>query len=150
MDCTKCYVAVTESDVKKIFIKLKFLVLVVRMVRTVPFLGFSCSSKGLATFQPRQAGDKAGSILRPHNSCDSTALMRGTQKFGLTGGSLWQLYPHQDQPAHRGGFGIDPRLGAAALRASVVSREDSRPQHILKFYHHSSLNNRAHHGLTVK
>ena len=33
-----------------------------------------------------------------------------------------------------GGFGIDPRLGAAALRAPSAFREDSRSQAILKFY----------------
>ena len=32
-----------------------------------------------------------------------------------------------------GGFGIDPRLGAAALRAPAASKEDSRPHAILKF-----------------
>ena len=30
------------------------------------------------------------------------------------------------------GFRIDPRLGAAAVRAPAVSRENSRPQAILK------------------
>ena len=37
------------------------------------------------------------------------------------------------------GFGIDPRLGAVALRAPAAYREDSRPQAILKFHHPSSL-----------
>ena len=32
-----------------------------------------------------------------------------------------------------GGFGIDPRLGAATLRAPAASKEDIRPQAILKF-----------------
>ena len=44
------------------------------------------------------------------------------------------------------GFGIDPRLGAAALRAPAASREDSCPQAILKFYRPSSLDYRARHG----
>ena len=44
---------------------------------------------------------------------------------------------------------IDPRLGAAALRAPAASREDSRPQAILKFHRPSSLDYRAHHGLPV-
>ena len=33
-----------------------------------------------------------------------------------------------------GGFGIDPRLGAAALRVPAASREDFRPQAILKLH----------------
>ena len=38
-------------------------------------------------------------------------------------------------PTHTpGGFGNDPRLGAAALRAPAASREDSHPQTILKFH----------------
>ena len=41
---------------------------------------------------------------------------------------------------------IDPRLGAAALRAPAASREDSRPQAILKFHRPSSLDYRARHG----
>ena len=45
------------------------------------------------------------------------------------------------------GFGIDPRLGAAALRAQAVSKEDSRPQVILKFHHPSRLDYRARHRL---
>ena len=46
-----------------------------------------------------------------------------------------------------GGFGIDPRLGAAALRAPAAFREDSRPQAILKVHRPSSLDYRACHGL---
>ena len=38
---------------------------------------------------------------------------------------------------------FDPRLGAAALRAPVASKEDSRPQAILKFHHTSSLDYKA-------
>ena len=48
-----------------------------------------------------------------------------------------------------GGFGIDPRIGAAALRAQAASKEDSRPQAILKFHHTSSLDYKARHGLLV-
>ena len=47
------------------------------------------------------------------------------------------------------GFGLDPRLGAAATRAPAASREDSRPQAILKFHRPSSLDYRARHGLPV-
>ena len=47
------------------------------------------------------------------------------------------------------GAGIDPRQGAAALRASAASREDSRPQAILKFHRPSSLDYRAYHGLPI-
>ena len=42
---------------------------------------------------------------------------------------------------------IDPRLGAAALRAPAASKEDSRAQAILKFHLPSSLDYRARHGL---
>ena len=48
------------------------------------------------------------------------------------------------------GVVIDPRLGAAALRAPAASREDSRPQAILKFHRPSSLNYKIRHGLPVK
>ena len=48
-------------------------------------------------------------------------------------GTLWQPHPTQDQPAPQGGFGIDSRIGAAAPRAPAASRENSRPQAILKF-----------------
>ena len=47
------------------------------------------------------------------------------------------------------GIGIDPRLGAVSLRAPPVSREDSRPQAILKFHCPSSLDYRARHGPPV-
>ena len=68
-------------------------------------------------------------------------------EFGLTGGSLWQPHRPQDQPASPGGFGIDPRLGAATLRAPAASKEDSRPQAILKFHRPSSLDYRVRHEL---
>ena len=38
---------------------------------------------------------------------------------------------------------IVPRLGAAAIRAPAASREDSRPQLILKFQPGNSLNYRV-------
>ena len=41
---------------------------------------------------------------------------------------------------------IDPRLGAAALRAPAASMVDSRPQAILKFRPPSSLDYKARHG----
>ena len=47
------------------------------------------------------------------------------------------------------GFGIDLRLGAVALRAPAASREDSRPQAILKFHRPSSLDYRVRHELPV-
>ena len=70
-------------------------------------------------------------------------------EFGLTGGSLWQPHYPQDEPATPGGFGIDPRLDAAALRAPAASREDSRPQAILKLQRPSSFDYRARHGPPV-
>ena len=39
---------------------------------------------------------------------------------------------------------INPRLGAAALRASAASREDSRPQAILKLQPRNSFDYRVH------
>ena len=45
---------------------------------------------------------------------------------------------------------INPRLGAATLRAPAASREASLPQAILKFHRPSSLDYKAHHGLLVK
>ena len=39
---------------------------------------------------------------------------------------------------------IDPRLGAAALRAPAASREDSRPQAILKLQHRNSIDYRVY------
>ena len=57
--------------------------------------------------------------------------------------------PPQDQPASLGGFGIDHRLGADALRAQAVSREDSCLQAILKFHRPGSLDYRARHGLPI-
>ena len=44
---------------------------------------------------------------------------------------------------------IDPRLGAAALKAPAASREDSRPQAILILHRPSSLDYRALHGPSV-
>ena len=70
-------------------------------------------------------------------------------KFGLTGGSLWQPHCPKDQPAPPEGFGIDPRLGAAALRAPAASKEDSRPHAILKFHRPSSLDYRVRHELPI-
>ena len=71
-------------------------------------------------------------------------------EFGLTGGSLWQPHRPQDQPAPPEGFGIDPRLGAAALRAPAASKVDYRPQAILKLHRPSSLDYRARHELPVR
>ena len=72
--------------------------------------------------------------------------MRGTQQNWSL---VWQEGPYdnhtapQDQPAPPEGFGIDPRIGAAALRAPAASREDSRPQAILKFQPCNSFDYRA-------
>ena len=70
-------------------------------------------------------------------------------EFGLKLGTLWQPHPTQDQPASPGGFGIDSRIGAAAPRAPAASKENSRPQAILKLHSLSSLDYRARHGLPV-
>ena len=57
--------------------------------------------------------------------------------------------PPPGEPAPTGGSGIDPRLGAATLRAPAASREDSCPQAILKLHRPNSLDYRARHGLLV-
>ena len=65
-------------------------------------------------------------------------------------GSLWQPQPPHDHPAHPGWYRIDPGLDAAATRVPSASREDSRPQAILKFHRPISFDNRACDGLPVK
>jgi len=74
--------------------------------------------------------------------------MRGTKQVGIWSEmrSFWQPHPTQDQPAPPEGFEIDSRIGAAAPRAPTVSKEDSRPQAILKFRPPSSLDYKARHG----
>ena len=67
-------------------------------------------------------------------------------------GSTLYLGMDQGQCTHPGALGvcrIDPGLGAAATRVPAASREDSRPQAILKLHRPSSLDYRAHHGLPV-
>ena len=95
----------------------------------------------------------ASSILTPHNRYDLTSPMRTTQQN-------WNLVckegPYDNHttlrtnPHPQGGFGVDPRIGAAALRAPTASRGDSNPHAILKFHHSSSLDYRACHGLPVR
>ena len=75
------------------------------------------------------------------NSTDARRLAE--LEFGLTGGSLWQPYRPQDQPAPPEGFGIDHRLGAAALRAPAASGEDSHPHAILKLQPRNSFDCRV-------
>ena len=67
------------------------LVLVVRMVRTepynasVPFWDLAAHPRGMHPFNPVKLGigrdPTASSILTPHNSCDLTPPMRGTQQI---------------------------------------------------------------------
>ena len=57
--------------------------------------------------------------------------------------------PHPGPTYTPRGFGIDPWLGAAALKAPAASREDSRLKAILKFHLPSSLDYRARYGLQV-
>ena len=59
-------------------------------------------------------------------------------------GTLWQPHPTQDQPSPAGGFGIDSRIDADALRAPAASKENSRPQAILKFQPRNSFDYRVH------
>ena len=71
--------------------------------------------------------------------------MRGTQQnWNL----VWQEGPYDNHTAPRTnpytqGFGIDPRLGAATLRAPAASKEDFHPQVILKFQLHNSFDYRV-------
>ena len=48
-----------------------------------------------------------------------------------------------------GGFGIELRLGAAVIRAPASSKEDYRPQAILRLYRPSSLDDRIRHSIIV-
>ena len=57
--------------------------------------------------------------------------------------SLWQPHNPHDQPAPPGWCRIDPGLGAAAIRVPAASREDSRPQAILKFQPRNSFDYRV-------
>ena len=58
--------------------------------------------------------------------------MCGTQQ---NWNSVWQEGPYDNRT-----------IGAAALRAPAASKEDSRPQAILKFHRPSSLDYKARHG----
>ena len=55
--------------------------------------------------------------------------MPGTQQIWNL---VWQEGPYDNHTASPEGFGIDPRIGAAALRAPAASMVDSHPQAILK------------------
>ena len=61
--------------------------------------------------------------------------MSGTQQ---NWNSVWQEGPYDNHT-----------IGAATLRAPAASKEDSRPQAILKFHRPSSLDYRALQGLPV-
>ena len=63
---------------------------------------------------------------------------------------LRQPHPTQDQSAPLRGFGIDSRIGATATRAPAASREDSRPQDIVKFHRPCGLDYKTGHGLLVR
>ena len=132
------------------------LVLVVPIVSTdpykasIPLMGFSWSSKGFASLQSSQAGDREGSYgqFNPNSTLqlwfNSTDARNSAElEFGLTGGFPWQPHSLQDQPAPPEGFGIDPRLGEAALRAQAASKEDSRPHAILKLQPRNSFDYRV-------
>ena len=78
--------------------------------------------------------------------------MRGTKQVGIWSEmrSFCQPHPTQDQPAPPEGFEIDSRIGAAALRTPTASKEDSRPQAILKVRPPSSLDYKARHRPQTK
>ena len=60
-------------------------------------------------------------------------------------GTFWQPHPTQDQSAPPRGFGIDSKIDAAALRAPAASREEYRPQAILKLKPRNSFDFRVRH-----
>ena len=78
--------------------------------------------------------------------------MRGTKQVGIRSemGSFWQPHPTKDQPALPEGIEIDSRIGVSASRAKASSKEDSRPQAILKFHRPSNMDYIALHGLPVR
>ena len=71
--------------------------------------------------------------------------MHRTKQVGIWSemGSFWQPQPTQDQPAPPEEFEIDSRIGAAAPRAPAASKENSRPQAILKFQPRNSFDYRV-------
>ena len=71
--------------------------------------------------------------------------MHGTQQNwnSVWQGSLWQPHRPYDQPAPPGWCRIDPGPDAATSRVPAASREDSRPQAILKFQPCNSFNYRV-------
>ena len=75
--------------------------------------------------------------------------MRGTrQNWNLV--CKWGPYDNHTQPRTnrhpQRGFGIDSRIGAATLRAPAASKENSRPQAILKLRPPSRLDYKARFG----
>ena len=58
-------------------------------------------------------------------------------------GDLMTTTPNPGPPAPPGGFGNDSRIGAAAPRAPAASKENSRPQAILKFQPRNSFDYRV-------
>ena len=87
----------------------------------------------------------ASSILTPHKSCNLIPPMRGTrQNWNLVWqGTLWQPHRPHDLPTHPRWCRIDPGLGAATTKVPAASREDSRPQTILKFQPRNSFEYRV-------
>ena len=85
-----------------------WLVLVVRMVRTEPYMQVShfwdlaAHPRGMHPFNPVMLGigrdPTASSILTPHNSCDLTPPMRGTQQNWSL---VWQEGPYDNHTAPR-------------------------------------------------
>ena len=109
------------------------------------------SVDGNAPFQGIQGTEKniptsyAGSIFKPHNSCNSIQPMCGTKQVGIWSEKsvLMPTTPPPGLTHTLGGVLIDHRLCVVATRTPAVSREDSRPQAILKFYRLSRLDYRA-------
>ena len=73
--------------------------------------------------------ESVSSVLRQKHSAIGEFRTHISFENRLRGPTLNHLR-YGDRPA---GFGIDSRIDAATLRAPAASREDSRPQAILKF-----------------
>ena len=118
-------------------------------------MGFGSHPRGVEPPSTRQlefqfAWDKGGILWPVQSPHHITAVIYTTDarnsadlEFSLTGGSLWQQHCPKDQPAPPGGLGIDPRIGAAALRTPAASWEDSRPHAILKLQPRNSFDYRV-------
>ena len=87
----------------------------------------------------------AGNFCPPFTITLEQCAMYGTQQnWNLVwNGDLMTTTPNPEPTCIPRGFGIDSRIGVAAPRAPAASREDSRPQAILKSQPHNSFDYRV-------